>query len=85
MLLIIMPFYFLYEATIILLSYAMKDKLDWVILVGLMASQEMLEKTGPASKDLLLLEEYFLKQGHRDGDYNQHKSEQQLHLRDDGF
>jgi sec-independent protein translocase protein TatC len=46
MLLMTIPFYVLYEVTIIILSFAMRDKPDKVILEGLRASQEMLEKAG---------------------------------------
>jgi sec-independent protein translocase protein TatC len=44
MLLMTIPFYIMYEVTIVILSYAMRDKHDKVILEGLRASQELLEK-----------------------------------------
>jgi sec-independent protein translocase protein TatC len=51
MLLMTIPFYILYEFTIIILSRVMKNRPNRVIKAGLQASLEVLEKTGDSNID----------------------------------
>jgi len=74
MILMTIPFYILYEMTILLLSFTMRNKPDMKLMAGLQAAEEMLARNSLVEK--VLLQEDLLEEEHRGGDDGQHESEE---------
>ncbi|MBC8462984.1 preprotein translocase subunit TatC [Candidatus Bathyarchaeota archaeon] len=75
MILMTIPFYILFEITIIILSITMRNRPDKTLVDGLMAAEEMLNRKN-LPKEQVLFKEDFLEEQHRSSDDSKHEGEE---------
>ena len=74
MILMTIPFYILFEITIIILSITMRNRPDKTLVDGLMAAEEMLNRKNLPKE--VLFKEDFLEEQHRSSDDGKHEGEE---------
>lgn len=75
MILMTIPFYLLFEITIIVLSITMRNRPDRTLVDGLTAAEEMLARKN-IPKEPVLFKEDFLEEQHRRSDDSKHEGEE---------